>query len=351
LALECLYFGAKNEFFQRIESIVSSKAHALKSSEEHVKKSDVLYKGVLIVQLDEIGQCNEFYSWLLERKQLSETYFDNSIVGLIVKSDSDYYTKKFSSTALFLMNQLGARSLGHSVVEFIDAYANLKMWQIAENLSREAVIELMVQRLIDQMTEYGTGAEEKEQQKPKILVLHAGTHEKSNTLALWRMVKEHIDYDNISEFHVEEGTAIDCYGCSFDTCTYYSLHKSCFYGGVITEELLPLIEESDVIVWICPNYNDAISAKLTAVINRLTVLYRRVSFKDKKIYSLIVSANSGSDSVASQLIDALVINKGFQLPPRFALMALASEEGSIYKVPGIEEKAKAFAEQIMDECL
>lgn len=165
------------------------------------------------------------------------------------------------------------------------------------------------------------------------------------------MVKDELSYDQITEFHVEEGTAVDCYGCSFDTCIYYSLHKSCFFGGVLTEELLPLIEESDVIVWICPNYNDAISAKLTAVINRLTVLYRRVSFKNKKIYSLVVSANSGSDSVASQLIDALVINKGFQLPPKFALTALASEEGSIYKVPLIEEEVKAFAKQFSDECL
>jgi len=55
--------------------------------------------------------------------------------------------------------------------------------------------------------------------------------------------------------------------------------------------------------------------------------------------------------VASQLIDALVINKGFQLPPKFALTALASEEGSIYKVPLIEEEVKAFAKQFSDECL
>lgn len=55
--------------------------------------------------------------------------------------------------------------------------------------------------------------------------------------------------------------------------------------------------------------------------------------------------------MASQLIDALVINKGFQLPPSFALMALASDEGSIYKIPDIRRQAAAFARQFKEECL
>lgn len=78
----------------------------------------------------------------------------------------------------------------------------------------------------------------------------------------------------------------------------------------MVKEILTAIEEADCIIWLCPNYNDAISAKLMAVINRITVLYKRVKFGEKTLFSVVVSGNSGSDCVAKQLIGALNINKG-----------------------------------------
>jgi len=117
----------------------------------------------------------------------------------------------------------------------------------------------------------------------------------------------------------------------------------------MVEEILPAIESSDAVVWICPNYNDSISANLMAVINRLTALYRKTKFFDKSVFGIIVSGNSGSDSVAKQLIGSLNINKSFRLPPYFALMATANDPGSIRKVPGIEEKARIFAENLIKE--
>ncbi|GAF92126.1 unnamed protein product, partial [marine sediment metagenome] len=50
-----------------------------------------------------------------------------------------------------------------------------------------------------------------------------------------------------------------------------------------------------------------------AVINRMTVLYKRVKFGDKTLFSVVVSGNSGSDCVDKQLTGALNINKGFRL--------------------------------------
>ena len=114
----------------------------------------------------------------------------------------------------------------------------------------------------------------------------------------------------------------------------------------MTEKFIPIIEAADILVWICPNYNDSISSNLVAVINRLTTLYRKMSFHNKRIYSIVVSGNSGSDSIAKQLIDGLNINKGFYLPPYFSLMETANDAGSILKVENIEEKAKLFAENI-----
>ena len=100
---------------------------------------------------------------------------------------------------------------------------------------------------------------------------------------------------------MENGAVRDCKGCSYTTCKHFSRQRSCFYGGVMVEEVFPEIERADAIVWICPNYNDSVSANLMAVINRLTALYRRTKFFDKTLFAVIVSGNSGSDSVASSL--------------------------------------------------
>ena len=117
----------------------------------------------------------------------------------------------------------------------------------------------------------------------------------------------------------------------------------------MVEEIYPAIENADAILWVCPNYNDALSANLTAVINRMTALYRKTPFYNKTLFSIIVSGNSGSDSVAKQLLNALNINKGFRLPPNFVIMETANDPRSIIKVDNIEKKAERFAENIMNE--
>ncbi len=186
-----------------------------------------------------------------------------------------------------------------------------------------------------------------------ILVLHAGYKEISNTLMLWDQIESqlkgcdaHLSL-NIDTLHVEEGKISDCYGCSFETCMYYAREKSCFYGGFVVEDLYPKLEKADFVVWICPNYNDSISAKLMAVINRLTALYRNMGFQEKYLLSVIVSGNSGSDSVARQLIGALNINKGFRLPADFSIMALANTPGEIMTAKNIESKTSSYVNTLV----
>jgi NAD(P)H-dependent FMN reductase len=116
----------------------------------------------------------------------------------------------------------------------------------------------------------------------------------------------------------------------------------------VVEALYPSIEAADYVVWVCPNYNDAISAKLMAVINRLTALYRNMKFSEKYILGIIVSANSGNDTVASQLIGALGINKGFRVPPYFALMELANSPGEIYERKGLDERIKNYVNNMVE---
>jgi hypothetical protein len=89
------------------------------------------------------------------------------------------------------------------------------------------------------------------------------------------------------------------------------------------------------------------TSNMSAVINRLTALYRKTKFYDKYFYSIIVSGFSGSDLIAHQLISALNINKTFMLPPKFALMETANNPGDVEKIENIREKAKEFAENII----
>jgi len=154
LALECLYFGETGEFKARIETIMSERHQLLNSFTAHDKNKETLYKGLYVIQLDALGHNSDFFKWLLEKKEKSDTYFENSIIGIVVKSDSEFFTKKFTSSILFLMNQMGARFLGHPVVEFIKDYSNLKQWQLAEDLTVDEAVRYLVNKLVDKMLSY-----------------------------------------------------------------------------------------------------------------------------------------------------------------------------------------------------
>ena len=100
---------------------------------------------------------------------------------------------------------------------------------------------------------------------------------------------------------------------------------------------------------ICPNYNDAVSANITAFINRLTAVFRTHDFSRKKIYALVISGYSGGDIVAEQIIGAMNFNKSFILPGNFALVETANDPGSILQAENLDEKTAAFAERILGE--
>ena len=103
-----------------------------------------------------------------------------------------------------------------------------------------------------------------------------------------------------------------------------------------------------MLVLVCPNYNDSVSANIMAFINRLTAVFRAhdASFSQKQLYAVIVSGYSGGDLVAQQIIGALNINKNFALPPSFALLETANDPGEIEAAAGIDARAAQFAAQI-----
>lgn len=303
---------------------------------EPLKDKRILF----LIELNHLGYNLDLLNWLTS---LEDNAFEGSLAAIIVSSNNELYTKSAAQDLIFQTNKMGLAYLGHSVIEIIEGYKNFETWQKTMEGSLEVIAKNKIQDLVRRLINYEKNPHH------KVLALHASAYQTSNTLGLWHKVKKHLKC-HVDEIHIENGTVVDCKGCPFQTCMHYGKHHSCFYGGIMVEEVLPKIEESDIIVWVCPNYNDSISANLLAVINRLTVLYRQISFYDKAFFSVIVSGNSGSDSVAKQLIGSLNINKGFFLPARFAIMAIANEPLKILEISGIDLEAGAFADQINTLC-
>ena len=302
-------------------------------------------KIIFAVKLDECGLNTSLFEIFLRLKERGDNTLSGSNAVIIIQSPSELFTKSAAQKIIFIANQIGCRFPGHPVVEATYNLNNFLTWKKIYNQPVLEIYKKQSKELVRKLVEENITLIN----KPKILVLHSSLFKTSNTLMLWEMVNENFTGENIKEFHVENGTVVDCRGCSYKACIHYSEEKSCFYGGIMVKEIFPAIEYADCIIWLCPNYNDAIPAKLMAVINRMTVLYKRVKFCEKTLFSIIVSGNSGSDCVAGQLLGALNINKGFRLPPYFALIATANDPGAIKEVPGIQSKAKEFAQNIIRE--
>ena len=182
-----------------------------------------------------------------------------------------------------------------------------------------------------------------------VVVLHASSRRTSNTLLLWEMVQRHLQGKaRVTEISLRNGTVVDCRGCSYETCLHFGEKGDCFYGGVMVEKVYPAVRKGDVIVLVCPNYNDAVSANIMAFFNRLTALFRKeeAAFARKEVYALVVSGYSGGDIVAEQVIDAMNCNKNFILPPYFALIETANAPKSILQNEGIEDRAARLARYI-----
>jgi len=271
-------------------------------------------------------------------------FMRNSIGGMLINSDNELFTRGEARRAIFYANMAGCMFPGKPLSEATGSLRNLKTRQsITEgNGSLEDMLLMDCREVIERVAK----SQVKKLRAPKILALYSGNPKTSNTYALWTMVKENLKSCQINEIHIENGSVVDCRGCSYKTCKYYSQSTKCFYGGIMVEEVYPAILDCDILIMLCPNYNDSISSNMSAVINRLTALYRKTKFYDKYIYSIIVSGFSGSDILAQQLISALNINKSFMLPPRFALMETANNPGDVEKVENIRKKARKFAENI-----
>ncbi|MEG0306695.1 MAG: NAD(P)H-dependent oxidoreductase [Clostridium sp.] len=301
-------------------------------------------KLLFVSQIEASGYDISMIKFLSTVLEISNNSLHGSTGALLIYSINDYGTKRFAQDIIYIANSLGCSFIGHPLVEATSSFKNFATWQKTMKICLEDICYELCLNLAKRLMDDNTNP----LKDGKILVLFSSPHKTSNTLDLWYLVAQHISGFEITELQIESGEVLDCIGCPYKLCLHYGKSKGCFYGGVMTDNVLPSIEESDAIVWLCPNYNDAIAANLTAVINRITALYRRTNFYNKSIFAVIVSGNSGSDSVAKQLIGALNINKGFRLPPYFSISAIANDPKTIFNVDNIDNKSQLFSHIILN---
>ena len=298
---------------------------------------------IFAICLSEAGINIEYYR-LLEFLRANEGCLEGSVGGIVVDGASELFTKALARRMAFSANMAGCILPGKPLVEATGSLGNFAVLSRIHGLEPIEIYREQVEALLSKVLEF---TYPEAAGRLKVLALHASSRATSNTLLLWDKVREQlVDRADICEISLRNGTLQDCRGCSYETCRHLGEMGRCFYGGVVTEQAYPALLEADAVVMICPNYNDAVCADLTAFINRLTALFRVYDFSCKRIYALVVSGYSGGDIVSEQIIGAFSFNKSFILPPHFAMVETANDPGSILSVPDIDARAAAFADGI-----
>lgn len=270
-----------------------------------------------------------------------------SVGGVVIDGAGDLYTKAAGRDLVLAASLAGCALPGRPLVEATGGLCNFTVQAKNAGCGLEEAYRLAVRELAGRVLDF----KPPRRKRPKVLALHASSRATSNTLALWGRVRERLEAAGceVAEIGLRNGTLEDCAGCPYTTCLHFGERGGCFYGGVMVQEVFPAIREADAAVLLCPNYNDALSANLTAAINRLTALYRTTSFGEKAVFAIVVSGYSGGDIVAGQAVSALCLNKGFWLPAGACLMETANDAGAAMALPGIGERLDRFAGNILEQ--
>lgn len=282
----------------------------------------------------------EVLAWLRSGEQV----LFGCTAGMIIDADSELYTKAAARELAVAANQAGCAFVGRPLVEGTASLDNYLVQAANMNTDRFGAYLNSARILTEQLLSFSwTGKEH-----PHLLVLHASNKKTSNTMDIWRAVCAQIENEiEIQEINLRNGTLEDCAGCPFQMCLHFGERGRCFYGGAMVDSVYPAVKWADGILLLCPNYNDALSANLTAFINRLTALFRTTRFYDKAMFAIIVSGYSGGDLIAGQLVTALNMNKTFYLPGNFCVMETGNNPGTAMCSEGIGERIRMFSDRIL----
>lgn len=311
---------------------------------ESISKRDLRGRKLLFaICLSEAGVNLEYYR-MLEYFRAHPGCLAGACAAVVVDGSGELFTKSLARRLVFSANQAGCTFPGKPLVEATGSLYNFNiMGKVLGTDNLGAYME-MTRQLVSRLMAFSVPSPKRQ----NILAVHASSRKTSNSLLLWEKIKGHLTGEaDVSEVSLRNGQLLDCRGCKYEDCLHFGEQGGCFYGGIMVEQVYPAIIRCDSLVMICPNYNDAVSANITAFINRLTAVFRTHDFSRKKVYALVISGYSGGDIVAEQVIGAMNFNKNFILPGNFALVETANDPGSILHVENLDEKTEVFARRIL----
>ena len=294
---------------------------------------------IFAVALDEYGPDGQFTALLRALRQ-NPGCLAGCCGAIIVDGGGELYTKQAAQELALAANMAGCAFMGKPLVEGTASLYNQHILAKQLGLDWYETYVYQIGRLAARLASFT----QPKFAAPRLLMLHASSNRRSNTVWLGRETLARLPGRiTTQEICLQNGAIYDCRGCSYDACAHFAESSTCFYGGALSDEVLPAIRESDALLLLCPNYNDAVGANITALFNRLTSLLVRQDLFDKYLFGIVVSGYSGSDLVARQLLGAMCLNKTAMLPPNFCLMQTAHDAGTAQHLPGVDGVPDAFA--------
>jgi len=326
-----------------LDEALSNVSFSMLSSHEAME-TDLRNKRVLFALcVGEYG-IDAILTEFLQYLSKNEHSLNGACGALITDGQSDLYTKELSRVLLFCANRAGCLFLGKALTEATGSLQNFETLAKLAGTDVLTAYKNAARELVLRLKDFSPPKRE----RPRILTLHSSVRETSNTLALGYAIEERLSaFCDIDEISLGEGHIRDCRGCSYTMCAHFAQSDSCFYGATIFEDIFPAVLACDALLLLCPNYNDALGANITAFINRLTALLTKNVLYDKAVYAVVVSGYSGGDIVARQVLGSFCLNKTFYLPPRFALLETANDPGSALRRDGIELTLDDFANNML----
>ena len=328
------------------ERLSEALSYALRGQEHRFIPTDAALKNkrvLFALSCDECGMDVQTLQ-LLRRLRRERDCLQGSIGSVIVDGKSELYTKQLAQDVVLAANLAGCLFPGKPLIEGTKSLYNHHIMASQRNVSWQEMYFARIRELAGRLSTFSPP----KFRRPKLLVLHASESGRSSTLWLWSRMKEFLQmHCDIREISLQNGTIHDCRGCSYHACLHFSKNDTCFYGGAISETVLPAIRESNALVFLCPNYNDAVGANITALFNRLTSLLLHSHLYDKYLFGVVVSGFSGSDLVARQLLGTMCLNKTAMLPPKFCLMQTANDLDAIQKIDSVDKQIEEFVGNVL----
>ena len=338
--IDVLMSGGSARLRETAAAALEETAHRFLSAGDDLRGKRVLFA----LSTDEGGMDAPTLA-LLRRLRLEKNAMQGSCAAVLLDGAGELYTKQLAQDVVLAANGAGCAFMGKPLVEGTGSLYNQHILAGRLGLTLKQTYRTRARELVRRLEVF----QPPRFRRPRLLMLHASESGRSSTLWMGREICRRLsDACEITELSLQNGTIHDCRGCSYRTCLHFAENGGCFYGGAISETVLPAIRDCNAMLFLCPNYNDAVGANISALFNRLTSLLLQSELYDKYLFGIVVSGYSGGDLVARQLLGAMCLNKTAMLPPRFCLLRTANDLPTAQRAPDAAQCLDDFAHRIRE---